>query len=302
MITVSAPAKLILFGEWSVLEPEGFGIATALSPRFRMQIIPDATKNFQFVSNSDPDVPPLKWKSGTEMPKGYFSFAARALKQLSGRTPLGGLYQFHRDWKLSEGLGSSSALLLCLEVGARLIRGERVPSPERLWQSALTTLRASQGRASGLDLAAQVFGGTVGLSHDKISNIDLKYPKELFLIHTGQKMSTASEVKKRNPEPKILKGLAASARDFLQHNDWVQSMHEHWDLLCELGVVPDEVQDTRDDWQKRGLIEAMKTTGAGGGDGLLCYSIKSAELRAVVAAKKWWISPHDWNSRAYEIG
>ncbi len=284
----SAPAKLILFGEWSVLEPDGWGIATALKPRFHVEFNADQSGSCKFISKSDPEVS-----------EDFFLNANKILKNLGFSAS--GTFTFNRGWQLNEGLGSSSALSLCLSL---VQLKHQVPPNDELWQQGLSVLRALQGKASGLDLGVQIYGKSVCLHKNKIQPIALEFPEELCLIHTGKKISTTETIKNKSPDPEILKRLGSSAALFLENRNWQKTIDEHYEALCDLGVVPDFVKEAREFWTRKFWITNLKTTGAGGGDGLLCWVNPSQRksLEEDIRSRNWWISPYDWNSAGFEIG
>ena len=65
---------------------------------------------------------------------------------------------------------------------------------------------------------------------------------------------------------------------FLLKKDWIKSFADAEHLLSKEGLIPSDLKEQIQSLQKLGLIESWKSTGAGGGDGLLCWSEKIPEL------------------------
>lgn len=297
-MALSAPAKLILFGEWAVTRGHP-GLATALDRRFRVNYT-RSDANLRIRTSND-DAEPLASDSA-EIPP-YWRLPLGAWKHFG--LPSQGDALFTRDWKLEEGLGSSSALISCLAgLAASLCRGPFTkPTPlthsEAIWREARHAIRQLQSpRASGLDAAAQIWGASVVLRGDDIEALFLEKPPELVLIHTSRKLDTARALAGGSPAEDVLSEIGSSCDRFLETRDWERAIAEHSVLLQSAGCVPPFVQEAAQAWKAAGLVKALKTTGAGGGDGLLAWSPidKHAALAQEVARIGGWLSEAGWNA------
>lgn len=300
---VSVPAKILLFGEWGVTAG-GPAVCTALDRRLGLKVRRRGGKGLRFISSEG--------ETDTEGPghavDGFFGFAARlvgALSEDDTKVWEGHELTFERPWRLEDGLGSSSAVtvaLLCANYG---LRGQDPPDEAELWKQGRALLRRFQSaRASGADLAAQIYGGTVVLSDETIAPVNLKFPQELLVVHTGRKADTAAELANRGALPAdFIRRIGDSVRAFLQTPDWERAIEEHADLLQGLGVVPDFVQAAARDWKKRGWIRTLKTTGAGGGDALLVWTVPDYRslLEADLAARGWCRGQHRLGSPGWSF-
>jgi mevalonate kinase len=279
----SSPAKLILFGEWAVLSGHP-GIATALSPRMNLTVSP-AEK--------------LSFDAGEAAAPSFFEFN-RACIELLGLDGLCAELKWQREWKLCEGLGSSSATLATIAMA--FFDESETADRSALWERLLPVLRAASGtQASGLDLAAQLLGGSVVLESGRVRRVELERPANLWLVHTGEKAVTPTELRSRKLDPGLMSEIGASARRFTQIHDYVSAIDEHYELLAQLGVVPQWVTEARETWISKGLVRTLKTTGAGGGDALLVWMNDPAAaqvLRVDVESRGWWISQAHWNAGA----
>ena len=180
------------------------------------------------------------------------------LRELNGKT-----ITFHRDWPLSEGLGSSSALFL----GLALALLHPLPSLKGIHKLFLEF----QKTGSGFDLLIQAQGGFLlyGAQKNLFDQIELEIPKNVLFFHTGKKLNTSNAIARTRLPEKAAEKFGQSVIGFVEKRDWRRTIDEHYNLLCELGVIPAEFINLRDELMEKGLIHSLKTTGAGGGDALL---------------------------------
>jgi mevalonate kinase len=160
-------------------------------------------------------------------------------------------------------------------------------------------------------LATQLWGHTVVLrdllpvvgSSTSAHSSQLVKPKEVLLIHTGKKQSTANELATRIPELSLLQELSNSAERFVQSRKWIEEMTEHHRLLESLGVVPAWLSDLKTNWEKRFGIRALKTTGSGGGDALLvwCDVDSQPAFRNELATLGFWEQLASWNAEGLTL-
>lgn len=294
---------MILFGEWAVVDG-GPGVASALGSRFDVDIFADDSHAGYAFASSDGERTELA--SLDTLPDGYFAFAARAVAALAKRRATsrwrGRTLRFRREWRIDEGLGSSSALVVALCALDRALHGEARPAATALWRHAREILRETQSpRASGLDVAAQTLGGHVLLEGDEPHPIQLEIPRALHVLHTGQKMSTAKALRDMAPPAEALDQLRTSTRAFLRERQWSRAIDEHFEVLQTMGVVPADIAALRSEWQRRGWISTLKTTGAGGGDALLVWAPDGIgePLRREVEARGWWWGQRNFGAEGF---
>ncbi|MEO5668676.1 MAG: hypothetical protein ABIR96_11505 [Bdellovibrionota bacterium] len=288
-LVASAPGKVVLFGEWAVLEG-GPGVAIGVPPRlsvsWRMpsEKRDDATLVIRGDSQMalwDPNTPSEKQ---SQIPK----FLQKTVKLVESLMLLdtvaekalrsGGELRIERGWKIEEGLGSSSAIVAALL---------EIVSPDRerveKWHLGRETIRRAQGgMASGLDLAAQLRGAAVSLVQDRPRPLNLDIPGELMFLHGGEKADTAEFLKENRVPREARLQLGKSCEKFLEKRDWVAAIDEHARILAEHDVWPPALRDLRREWLGSGLVRAMKSCGAGGGDTWILWSPteKQAALQA----------------------
>lgn len=306
---VSAPAKVILLGEWSVLEG-GPSVASTLNTRFSVDLAPGDGPALEINAGSEGR---WTWDPGarTEAPP-FFRLAQLTLENLQPLAPAhsmlfkGGRLKIQRSWKIEEGLGSSSALVACL-LGLAFwdIKAEHTPSPESTWLLGRELIRLGQGgKGSGLDLATQLWGGTLLMEGKKPKSHPLSIPPELMLVHTGQKTSTAQALATVEPDPGALREIAQATQTLLDDGDWPGALARHFDALNALGVVPPNVAELRQQWRGLGYIEDLKTTGAGGGDALLIWvrPEQKATFIKELATHHFYPCPYGWGGKGLSFG
>jgi phosphomevalonate kinase len=296
-ISGSAPGKVILFGEWAVLEG-GPGVAMACPPRLRVdwkvpdERIDEATlllRGDGHMALWDPNVPLDKQ---FQIPK----FLIKTLKLIESMMLLdpqseaafrrGGELRIDRSWPLDAGLGSSSAIVAVL---LELVAPERQRVEK--WHLGRECIRRAQGgAASGLDLAAQLRGGSVSLSGDRPRPLSLEIPSQLlFLRGAGEKADTSAFVKENRVPQDARRKLGKSCENFLETRDWVRAINEHSEILADCDLWPQPLRQAREEWLAQGLVKGMKSCGAGGGDTWLLWSEadKRQALEAEVTAQNW---------------
>lgn len=162
-VTVSAPGKLMLFGEHAVVYNHPC-LVTAVDQRIRLEAEILSSKTFELEA-SDVDVTnykkPLNKLGKGEIPKGA-QFVEIAVKNIYEKF---GLKKGIRITTTSEfsskfGFGSSSASTVCTVFALSKLFDLKL-SKKQIFDIAYKTVLDIQGKGSGFDVAAAVFGGTV---------------------------------------------------------------------------------------------------------------------------------------------
>lgn len=160
----SAPLKMMVAGEWSVLHPGNHAVVTALDARVKVTITGATDKSWSITTNQGRKfcslLPPDQWR----ITDPYWGFAC-ALLQLASRwyplsTPVG--IRIETPPAASYGLGSSAAVCAALAAAIITSASLKTPSREEILRLALVSHVKAQGwRGSGSDCAAAVYGGTI---------------------------------------------------------------------------------------------------------------------------------------------
>ena len=296
-ISVSAPGKLMLLGEHAVVYNHPC-LVTAIDQRMRASV---EIQEDQFFELEAPDVEVSNYKKPlTELGKGNIPKGAKfveiTVKNIFEKYGVKkGIKIITRSGFSSQfGFGSSSASTVCTIKAVSELLGLNL-SQREIFDFSYETVLDIQGKGSGFDVAAAVFGGTlyfvtggkvieplniqslpliVGYSGVKADTVTLiNNVKEKFANDNDRLQKIYSEIEK----------IVEKARPFVIASDWEQVgslMNENQKLLKELGVSIDKLDN-----MISGAIEAgaygAKLSGAGGGDCMIALApkdkIKSVE-------------------------
>lgn len=301
-VTVSAPGKLMLFGEHAVI----YGmpcIVTAVDQRIYAKV--EKTDTNLIVVNA----PSLGVKSYSV----ELSDLGRVDYPKEVRFVLKSVEIFFRKFKVKSGLiistksdfsstfgfGSSSAVTVCTIKALSGIFDIQVDD-KSLFDIAYKTVLQVQGVGSGFDLAAAIWGGTIYFVGGGKIIISLKIEKlPLVVGYTGIKADTASLVRKvgyfyksNKKEIKLIfdamKLIVESAKKDLVVGNYTRVgdlANINQGLLDSLGVNTKKLSDLILAARVAGATGA-KLSGAGGGDCMIAFSPKSKKAieKAIEAA------------------
>ncbi len=298
-ITVSAPGKLMLLGEHAVVYGKPC-IVTAIDQRMHATVTLTSEPLFHLDA---PDVQvenyekPMNILGEGDIPKGA-KFVEQAVHNFLKKHPYsGGLtIRTFSDFHAQFGFGSSSASTVCV-IGAlaKLLN----PSMEKkeIFDLSYQTVLDIQGKGSGFDIAAAVFGGTLfyvspGTTIEPLDALELP----LLIGYTGVKADTVTlinEVKKRAEKyPQDIEriyeemaSLAMRGREAVEKKDW-KTLGELFDfnqgLLESLGVSSLKLALLIHSAREAGALGA-KLSGAGKGDCMVALT-EGNEKKSVIEA------------------
>ncbi len=308
-ITVSAPGKLMLLGEHAVVYGRPC-IVTAVGQRIRATVelidepvfslnapdvqVLDYQKPMDQLGVGDPSTP-----LGTGIPKGA-KFVEIAVKNFFStpevkkmRLHLGGVkVTTASEFSSQFGFGSSSASTVCVIKALSEITGANLDN-KSIFDLAYKTVLDIQGKGSGFDVAAAVYGGTLyfkkGGEIIEPLNID---SLPLIVGYSGVKADTVTLMnqvlqKDRNVVDNIyteIGRLVEQAKPALLNKDWPilgKLMDENQKLLKSLGVSIEKLDNMILGAKSAGAYGA-KLSGAGGGDCMIVLAPKD-KVEAVKA-------------------
>ena len=302
-ITVSAPGKLMLLGEHSVVYGKPC-IVTAVNQRIQATVelttLPAGRQGKPFFELNAPDVgvrtykkPMFKLGKG-EIPKGA-KFVEIAVRNFLNRTR--GVKVTTKSQFSSEfGFGSSSASTVCV-IKALSELTEKKLSNQQIFDLSYKTVLDIQGKGSGFDVAAAIFGGTLYyITPGKVIQ-PLKINRlPLIVGYSGIKFDTVRLIdevdKKAQKYPQVINNvydqigkLVELAKKAILTSDW-QRLGELMNLnegyLSILGVEGKKLSNMIYAARETGAYGA-KLSGAGMGDCMIALAAPN-KLAAVKKA------------------
>ncbi len=289
-ITVSAPGKLILLGEHAVVYGKPC-LVTAVNQRMtaKVSLIPE-----QILKLEAADVQvhayqkPLTELGGGTIPKGA-RFVEMAVKNFAEKHALkqGVSIDMSSAFKATFGFGSSSAATVCI-VKALFELLHIKQAQKDIFDLAYKTVLDVQGKGSGFDIAAAVYGGTLLFMNGGAVIVPCKVSSVPLVIgYSGIKADTVTlidQVKvKAEKYPAVIAGiydqmgaLVEHAKTALEEEDWEtlgELMNTNQGLLECLGVSISKLSEMI--WAARGAgAFGAKLSGAGGGDCMIALASK----------------------------
>ena len=194
-VSASAPGSLMLLGEHAVLHGRR-ALVCAIDRRMTVSLMPLNAPVLKIDSALGTYEAPLD--NLVDHPD--FRFVLDAVKQYSldpsfakgyGGHGQGVKLKIDSEFSSDIGFGSSAAVT----VATHAALAGNAENKMDLFRRSLATIHRVQGRSSGADVAASVFGGVVAYRADplKISPICEKFP--LTAVYSGSKMKTADVIR-----------------------------------------------------------------------------------------------------------
>ena len=295
-VTVSAPGKLMLFGEHAVVYGRPC-IVTAVNQRMKTTV--ELTSEPDFELNA-PDVKVLDYKKpmskvgSGEIPKGA-KFVEIALKNFLDKYPFEGGIKVSTTSEFSSefGFGSSSASTVCMIKALSELIGDNLDN-KSIFDLSLKTVLDIQGKGSGFDVAAATYGGTLYyITPGKVIEPINISSLPLIVGYSGIKFETVTLVnqvaKLAEKYPQVVENiysqiekLVNQAKVALINQDWQtlgDLMNFNEGLLASLGVEGQKLADMIYSARDAGAYGA-KLSGSGIGDCMI--SIASDESSQTV--------------------
>ena len=310
-IVASAPGKLVLLGEYAVLEGAP-ALVLAVDRRASVLLTPSANDFWEIIS------PTLGLQARLQLRDDNATWIDKAPAELEWIATLlarfpqtehlppcrieldsDAFYLDHADAHIKLGLGSSAALAVAL-LGALHAHAKLTPPA---LDEAIRAHRAIQnGLGSGIDVAAALSGG---LSHfqldgDAVQVTPMTLPGSLrwCCVYSGRPASTgamlAAVATWRGREPaafaqrtRELATISSRGIDAMAANDaaaFLSSLHDYADALARFGETAGADIASREHRAIAAIAAdcgcVYKSCGAGGGDVGITFAVEDTRLRA----------------------
>ena len=296
-ITASAPGSLMLLGEHAVLHNR-MALVCAIDHRVTITCIPrnDSTIHIDSaLGQYTTDVQHLS----VETP---FTFILASLLEQQSRLHSG--LDIHIDSTIPHtfGLGSSAAVTVAFNGAlAKLLDMPMATNPHQLHRHCLDIVHKVQGRGSGADLAAAVFGGVVAYQLDPEIIEPIKVDHPITVVYSGYKTPTSEVINivetQRKQHPDLYEHIYNAidtcshvAFNLLKQKNWeafgqILNLNQH--LMEAIGVNTPELAEIIHILQKEETISGAKISGSGLGDCAIGWgtaAMKDSTFEAVPAS------------------
>jgi mevalonate kinase len=286
MVKVSAPGKLMLFGEHAVVYGKPC-IVTAINHRMSVNIEKRGDENIVInapemdIENYSLSVEDLN----KEHSKGV-KFVITAIKNFFEKYGVkSGLdIETKSEFSSKFGFGSSSAVTVSTIKALSELFGIEMNNKE-LFDLSYKTILDIQGVGSGFDVAAAIYGGTIYFvgGGKEIKPLNIKN-LPLIIGYTGIKADTATLVKglaKKREKYKelvdakfnLIEQIVLNTKEHFENNSWGELgelMDLNQGLLSSFGVSCLELENLIYAARNAGAYGA-KLSGAGGGDCMIAF-------------------------------
>ncbi|WP_268239404.1 mevalonate kinase [Amphritea balenae] len=291
-LTVSAPGSLMLMGEHSVL----FGqpaLACAVDKRMTVQLLPRTDR----IVTVDSALSCYSASLDDLKPDAELSFVLTAIKRQLHELPAGFDLKISSEFSHTVGLGSSAAVTAAMVTALQAYCGNDCSDQLALFNEALAVVHQVQdGRGSGTDLVAAVYGGVVSYTladADKEVGPRIKALSglpDISLFYVGYKMKTPDVLKyveqlyQQQPELydaiyRLMGQTTMQAETAVDNADWsgfAQLMNIYQGLMDALGVNDQKLAHIIYSLRQQDTVQAAKISGSGLGDCVLALGLAAS--------------------------
>lgn len=264
----------MLLGEHAVLHGHQ-ALVCAINRRITVRLFPVVDHSVKIVSALGCYKSPLEEMGDHPA----LRFALQSIRQHRREIPSGFELKIDSEFSAEIGFGSSAAVTVATHAALmKWIRGVK-PSCEELFAQSLTTVRAVQGRGSGADVAASVFGGIVAYTTaPSFDPVAISLP--LTAVFCGYKTPTPEVIRqveeRRAAQPETYARIFAEidrsvpeAVACLRRRDlpgFGKILNHNHNLMDAMGVNTPELEEIVAALQAEPDIFGAKISGSGMGD------------------------------------
>lgn len=277
-IRVSAPGSMMLMGEHAVLHGQA-ALVAALNRRIKVSLRTRADNTIEIISKLGTISMPLQSLSLTAP----FEYALAPFMVLQEQLDQGFTILIDSEFEGAVGLGSSTAVVVA--VTAAILRSLDSNDNKTLFDYALKAVRLAQGRGSGADVAASVYGGAV--FYQPLSNTitPMRYDQPVALIYSGKKTKTRDVIAyveqrfehKNQQLQAIYQNIgtqvhqAANALQQQHYRDFFQAIQANQAAMVELGVCDKKLHEIINYVTEKTDCDGVKISGSGLGDCVIVF-------------------------------
>jgi len=305
-ITYSAPGKIILSGEHSVVYGKP-AFVTAVNLRLTVTINegkPQIKNKPSYASDFAEASSDKKASEGKEIHDAVMTVEEIVLKYLRKQNKVvKRTFRYSYESAIPEGRGMGSSAAFCVATVAALLHFYTGHEHEKQIVNSLAYQgeKYFHGMPSGVDVSASCFGGLIFYRKEfeflkNISSLNFKIPKKiqdkLVLIDSGQPLESTSQMvqhvgKRYNENPKLMETVFNTIEKLTKRmvvsivkEDMVlfqETVQENQKELENIGIVSMQTKQLLKDLEPYGV---GKVTGAGGlstGSGLILFFAKDKE-------------------------
>lgn len=284
MIRVSAPANLMLMGEHAVLHNQ-LALALAVDRRVFVELVPlneRICRINSFLADYEAPLDALRVHP-------QLSFVLAAIQSVASELPSGLHLTIHSEISHQVGLGSSAAVTAAVVAALAKFIGSDC-SQETLFDTAFSVVRkVQQGRGSGTDLAASIYGGMLAYRVSPRRVQKLEGSPKIVLHYVGYKMKTpdviqyVDQLAKPHPELfeqiyRLMGEVTNTALDAIINRDWQdlgRLMNQYAGLMDALGVCDLHLADLQYKLRAVEGVFGAKISGSGLGDSVITLGVDS---------------------------
>ncbi|OUS37465.1 mevalonate kinase ['Osedax' symbiont bacterium Rs2_46_30_T18] len=281
VIRVTAPGSVMLMGEHAVVKGY-WAIACALDKGIEVQLTPRADRVItidsalcQYQSNLDQLINEAK-----------LSFVLKAISLQLDKLEYGFDLVIKAEFSHTLGLGSSAAVTAATVKALSLHSGQNISLAEHL-QLSLAVVRAVQGRGSGTDLAASIYGGVIAYKVDPCTVEVLNGLPEISLHYVGYKTKTpdvlaiVAQWEQQQPELyaniyQLMDQISIAAMRAVRAQNWSELgklMNLYQGQLDSLGVNDLALSEMIYQLRAQSGVSGAKISGSGLGDCVISLGI-----------------------------
>lgn len=283
---VSVPGSMMLMGEHAVLHGHQ-AIVCAVQQRLRIQLIPNAS---QEICISDTRLGTMKFSLDSIEIQPPFKFVIAAILLFKAQLPHGFELQIESEFSSVLGLGSSAAVTIATLAVLNQWLNSIPLSNEVLLRLAKQVLLRVQGRGSGADLAASLYGGVIAYKLDAVDQLPII--PNLTAIYCGYKTPTPQVIalieQAQAAAPQKFAAIFAAmhkcaleAINAIKAADWAKLgtlFTQHHALQGDLGTSNELLEELVQKLKQHNGIYGAKISGAGLGDCVIGLGTASNQL------------------------